>query len=113
MTSKELAEKITEHANAIRDIYTEYLEQFPSDRVLPKFKNKNNHLGVSIWDDHFSALGILGYYMIDETSTMVKSIDYDSRYGHCRTESSRYIEDIDNIDDFDQATEFKGDPIVK
>jgi hypothetical protein len=68
---------------------------------------------MTIWDNHFSALGILGYYMIGETSTMVKSIDYDSRYGHCKTESSRYIEDINNIDDFDSATEFKGYPVVK
>lgn len=114
MTSKELAEKITEHANAIRDIYVEYLKQFPSDRVLPEFQKDNNHLSMTIWDSHFSVIGILGFYMIDGESNMVYAVDYDSRYGHFRSSCTKYIEDIediDNIDDLEPATEFKGDPV--
>ena len=68
---------------------------------------------MTIWDNHFSAIGILGYYMIDGESKMVYAIDYDSRYGHFRTDCTRYLEDIDNIDDLEHATEFKGSPVVK
>jgi len=113
MTSKELAEKITEHANAIRDIYVEYLKQFPSDRVLSEFQKDNNHLSMTIWDNHFSTIGILGHYMIDGESKMVYAIDYDSRYGHSRSNCTKHLEDIANIDDLEPATEFKGDPVVK
>lgn len=108
MTSNELSEKITEHANAIRDFYVEYLKQFPSDRVLPEFQKYNNHLSMTIWDNHFSAVGILGHYMIDGESKMVYAIDYDSRYGHFRTDCTKFLEDIDNIDDLEPAKEFKG-----
>lgn len=111
MTSNELAERITEHANAIRDIYVEYLKQFPSDRVLPEFQKDNNHLSMTIWNEHFSVLGILGYYMIDGESHMIHSIDYDTRYGHYKSGNTKYIEDLENIDDLQPATEFQGSPV--
>lgn len=111
MTAEELSKIIGTHAVAIREAYVEYLKQFPSDRVFSKFQNEDSHLNMTIWNEHFSVFGVLGYYMIDGESHMIRSIDYDTRYGHYRSGNTKYLEDLENIDDLEVATEFQGNSV--